>query len=112
MFGATWTELFDYILSLNNLSAEAEVSWLPQVYQDKDWYETQNLKKGLGVPNTVLLVESGYDATAIAEWRADQKQDIVEDIALKAPGTVQESLQNIVEAKRNNQLPQSEDNVA
>lgn len=69
MFGATWSELFKYVLAYNGISTEiAEVSWAPISVEDKEWWEVQQMKIELGMPREVAFVESGVDQETISAW--------------------------------------------
>jgi hypothetical protein len=84
MFETTWSKVFEYVLAYYGMTAEATVSWQKMVADDRDFWDTQIAKRQLGVPDTVLLVESGYDQKTIDEWNID-KQNTAQNNTDNAP---------------------------
>ncbi len=76
LFESTYGELFDYVLALKGYApraVEANVAWHPSDMVDVEILEGALLKRQLGVPDPVLLVESGYSQEDIDNWRVDPK---------------------------------------
>lgn len=72
LFSSTWEQLHDYVLQYNGISnVETSVRWAKSVNNDTDTWDINEQKVALGVPNSVVLVESGYTNEEVDEWNVD-----------------------------------------
>ncbi|MET7739626.1 hypothetical protein [Streptomyces sp. NPDC005385] len=69
--GFTWGQLFVDVLGFLGLDVDrVDTVWRPVVPAESlTDVESLNLKRALGVPDEVLLIEMGYAATQVANWR-------------------------------------------
>lgn len=68
-FGATWREVFTFLLSMNNLNDDVQVKWEKHESTDEltSW-RIANEKKKAGLPDSQIFTEMGYDEELIREW--------------------------------------------
>lgn len=67
--GSAWNDLFDYCLAVNNVPEGADVRWEPvESANDKEFWETQTIKKTLGLPREEVFAEGGYERETVAMW--------------------------------------------
>jgi hypothetical protein len=80
-----WLEAMAYALTLDGAPTEPEdldVEWGPTATRDEQaLWEIAGLKRDLGVPKHVLLVEGGYDAEDVEDWMEEAAAE-----AQAAPG--------------------------
>jgi hypothetical protein len=97
-YGQTIEEMLEFALAVRGMkTADVSVEWAPPyIPEEADWWEAQTIKKELGVPNPVLLVEGGYDQQTVDSWREEgylglppnptrEEQPITPEIELGAP---------------------------
>jgi hypothetical protein len=88
LFGATWADVFQYVLAFNNMElVDAAVDWAPFATDDKDWWETQEIKVGLGMPKKVAFVQSGVDQETVDGWFDDAEEDAQQNQEITQPET-------------------------
>jgi hypothetical protein len=70
MLGVTWHEFFDYVLAVNGQSAsDAFIAWqAPEVYSDKESWDTAVVQQSAGVSQEQTLRERGYSEEQIADF--------------------------------------------
>ena len=79
LFGVTWHEVFTYGLTVFNggetlVETDAQVAWEPpEVFSDRDSWETAKLQLEAGVPYEQVLKERGYGSDIVAQWSAQRK---------------------------------------
>lgn len=75
---AVWVEQMAYMLTLDNPSQPVEpgdldVEWAPLETRDEQArWELLLIKRDMGVPDEVLLVEGGYDQDDVDKWLEDR----------------------------------------
>lgn len=71
-----WKEQMAYMLRLDGFQVDAEdldVEWAPLATRDETaLWELLLVKRGMGVPDEVLLVEGGYDQDDVERWLEDR----------------------------------------
>lgn len=76
-FGATIQEQWIFILSklLNHDVETVEVRWAPadQVHSLEDW-QIAEAKRNAGVPETQVLLESGYSVDQVEKWQSGDRE--------------------------------------
>lgn len=67
--GATWEELFEFVLVVRGIGGSVQIDWAPiDRADDKDGLEAAKAKLELGVPRDVVLMEAGYTDREMATW--------------------------------------------
>jgi Phage portal protein, SPP1 Gp6-like len=83
--GVAWREFFEFVLEFNNSPADVMILWAPPgIVDDKEFWETQLLKKQLGVPIEELLREGGYTDALIEEFDV---QSVTDNDASRSDGS-------------------------
>lgn len=73
--GATWEELWGFVLRVAGVGGSVQVDWAPiDKADDKDGLEAAEKKRALGVPDDVVLMEVGYTDREMAAWAPDTLQ--------------------------------------
>jgi len=70
-FGATWRDMFRFVLKINGQSspADVQVHWVPAaMVNDLNTLQGQAIKEQLGVPPRQLLEEQGYTPEQLDSW--------------------------------------------
>lgn len=94
-FGATWRELFTFVLRAEGRSEDVQVKWhLVESLDSVGLWEVANKKRRAGMPLRQCLIELGYD-TEVIEAILKMKQDDVEFM------TTTPAVQDRVEANQN-----------
>jgi hypothetical protein len=71
-FGVTWSEVFDYVLAVNGIKADAEIAWAPPaIWTDRDSWDSAVQQLAVGVPLDQVLRERGYAEDLISSWIAN-----------------------------------------
>lgn len=81
LFAATWKRIFAYVLEYYGMTADAEVTWAQTMHDTLDYLQAQLLKRQLGVPDPVLLQETGYSNETVQEWEADSSNKPTSTVA-------------------------------
>lgn len=69
LLGASWQDLFVFILRNLGMKAEVNVDWAaPQSMDDKEGWESAKAKRDAGVPQRQVLREAGYTDDEIDEF--------------------------------------------
>lgn len=69
--GATWKELFKFVLKVSNIDAVPQVTWAPvQDYKTTEDFELAEKKIAMGIPKEVVLGELGYTVEEMENWTA------------------------------------------
>lgn len=75
-FGATWRELFRFILKVEGIEADVQVKWAGVEQIDStDMWNIAVLKKSLGIPLKIILMDQGYDEELAEEIAAQAAKD-------------------------------------
>jgi hypothetical protein len=73
-FGQTWRELFKFALLIEGFDVDVQIQWNPSESIDTaDAWNIASVKRNLGVPLDIVLMEMGYDKE-IAEQIAEAAQ--------------------------------------
>jgi hypothetical protein len=86
-FASTWSEALSFALAiLGKKGAKVDVRWSPAVStDDKDAWETAQLKIDAGVPVRQVLLEQGYAVEQVDEWiRMNGEDNLKQRVALLA----------------------------
>lgn len=75
-----WKEQMAYMLRLDGFgdvqAEDLDVEWAPLATRDETaLWELLLVKRGMGVPDDVLLVEGGYDQDDVTKWLEDRAAD-------------------------------------
>ncbi|MFG2634944.1 hypothetical protein ACGFX8_13680 [Streptomyces sp. NPDC048362] len=78
-FGATWREVFTFILESAGFSEDVQVHWKPvETFDTKEAMEIAYKKIQIGIPLAQVAAEMGYDAAIIANWVAEKNSQEVQ----------------------------------
>ncbi|MGW3929980.1 phage portal protein [Streptomyces microflavus] len=87
-FGATWREVFTFILRDGGYKEDVQVHWKPvETFDTKEAMEIAYKKIQIGIPLEQVAAEMGYDVALVAQWIAKIE---AKEAAMKArvqPGT-------------------------
>jgi hypothetical protein len=73
-FGQTWRELFKFALKIEGFDVDVQIMWGTSESMDvSDAWNIASVKRNLGIPLDVVLMEMGYD-TEIAKQLAEAAQ--------------------------------------
>lgn len=73
-FGATWREIFRFALRIENVDSDVQIKWQGAESMDStDAWSIAQIKKAMGIPMEIILMEMGYD-TELAQEIADAAQ--------------------------------------
>ncbi|WP_330264659.1 phage portal protein [Streptomyces griseorubiginosus] len=68
-FGATWREVFSFILRDGGFKEDVQVHWKPvETFDTKEAMEIARLKVQIGIPPEQVASEIGYDTALIESW--------------------------------------------
>ncbi|MFJ8790440.1 phage portal protein [Streptomyces sp. NPDC102462] len=68
-FGATWREVFTFILETAGFKEDVQVHWKPvETFDTKEAMEIAYKKIQIGIPLKQVAAELGYDAAVIGQW--------------------------------------------
>lgn len=68
-FGATWRELFEFVLDILDIDERVTVTWAPAAsYDDEDAWKVVAAKAAAGVPMKQALIEHGYTPEQVEEF--------------------------------------------
>lgn len=71
-FGATWREVFTFILESAGFLEDVQVHWKPvETFDTKEAMEIAYKKIQIGIPLAQVAAEMGYDAAIVAQWVAE-----------------------------------------
>ncbi|MFI8229421.1 phage portal protein [Streptomyces sp. NPDC085900] len=72
-FGATWREVFTFVLESAGFSEDVQVHWKPvETFDTKEAMEIAYKKIQIGIPLAQVAAEMGYDAAVVANWIAEK----------------------------------------
>lgn len=75
---ATWSEVFEFsvkVLTGKDVAGLVDVRWAPPAsIDDRDSWQTAQLKLTVGVPLHQVLLEQGYTEDQVEEWEREREQ--------------------------------------
>ncbi|NJP75584.1 hypothetical protein, partial [Streptomyces sp. C1-2] len=78
-FGATWREVFTFILESAGFKEDVQVHWKPvETFDTKEAMEIAYKKIQIGIPLAQVAAEMGYDAAIVANWIAENNAQNVQ----------------------------------
>jgi len=73
-FGATWREVFSFILRDGGFNEDVQVHWKPvETFDTKEAMEIAYKKIQIGIPLAQVAAEMGYDVALIKTWIAEKE---------------------------------------
>ncbi|WP_405538106.1 phage portal protein [Streptomyces sp. NBC_00075] len=78
-FGATWREVFSFILRDGAFNEDVQVHWKPvETFDTKEAMEIAYKKIQIGIPLAQVAAEMGYDAALIKTWIVEKESTSVQ----------------------------------
>lgn len=108
-FGSTWRDVFRFALRIDEIETDVQVKWQSVESMDStDAWGIASIKRGMGIPLDIILMEMGYDselAKEIAE-KADEAGPVVaQGVGMNAHNL---AVQAQAAANKNDQAPEGD----
>lgn len=74
-FGQTWREIFRFALRIEGIEADVQVKWAGvESIDSTDMWNIAAMKKNLGIPLKIILMDMGYDEELAEQIEKDAKE--------------------------------------
>lgn len=97
--GTSLRKLFIFVLKLNQIDEDVQLQWrqIESIDTSEQW-SINKKKLDAGLPVEQILLEQGYDAKVVAQWKAD---GLLDQAVAASTDAVQETPNNITEEQEN-----------
>lgn len=97
--GTSLRKLFIFVLKLNQIDEDVQLQWrqIESIDTSEQW-SINKKKLDAGLPVEQILLEQGYDAKVVAQWKAD---GLLDQAVPATTDAVQETPNNITEEQEN-----------